>query len=176
MNEPNTQTATEWVQGANAAIQAIRDQGATQKILVSGSYWDGAHSWTSTDNDTVMLNGVTDPLHNFNFEVHQYLDSDFSGEHTTVVPGAGATVLQSITDWARTNHQQLFLGEYGFAADAASMKEGQALVDYMHANADVWMGSTYWAAGPWWDNYAFSVEPVGSVDKPQMKVLDTYLG
>jgi endoglucanase len=177
MNEPNQQTATEWLAGANAAIQAIRDQGATQQILVPGSYGDGAWSWVSSDNDTVIGTGIKDPLNNYVFEVHQYLDSDHSGTDNTVVPGAGSTTLVEATDWARTHGAQLFLGEFGFASDSASMTEGKALVDYMHANADVWKGSTYWGAGPWWGDYMFSVEPSGLgtsnvVDKPQMTVLE----
>jgi len=180
MNEPHDQTATEWLAGANAAIQAIRDQGATQKILVPGSYWDGASSWVSSDNDTVVGNGVKDPLHNYAFELHQYLDSHGSGTHDTVVAGAGSTWLVEATAWARAHGEHLFLTEWGFASNDASMVEGKALNDYVHANGDVWEGSTYWAAGPTWENYMFSVEPTGLgtanvVDKPQMAILDQYL-
>jgi len=179
MNEPHNQTATEWLTGANAAIQAIRDTGATQKILVPGSYWDGAWTWTSSDNDTVML-GIKDPLNNYAFEVHQYLDHNGSGDTTQVDPGAGSTRLKAVTDWARSHDVDLFLGEFGFAPDSASMAEGKALNDFTHANSDVWIGQTYWAAGPGWGEYFFSVEPTGLgttnvVDAPQMSVLDDYL-
>jgi endoglucanase len=54
MNEPHEQTATAWLGSANAAIAAIRNAGAMQEILVPGSYWDGAWSWTTTDNATVI--------------------------------------------------------------------------------------------------------------------------
>ena len=73
MNEPNRQTAAEWLEGANAAIAAIRQTGAKQLALVPGSYWDSGHTWTSTDNAEVML-GFRDPAQNFAFEVHQYLN------------------------------------------------------------------------------------------------------
>jgi endoglucanase len=180
MTEPNKQTATEWLQGANAAIQAIRDTGATQKILVPGSYWSGGWSWVSSDNDTVVGLGVKDPLHNYAFEVHQYLDADFSGSNNSVVHGSGSTTLQEVTDWARSHGEELFLGEFGFASDAASITEGKALNDFTHANSDVWIGQTYWGAGPWWGDYMFSIEPTGLgtatvTDKPQMSVLDDYL-
>jgi endoglucanase len=180
MTEPNKQTATEWLQGANAAIQAIRDVGAAQKILVPGSYWGGGWSWVSSDNDTVVGLGVKDPLHNYAFEIHQYLDADFSGSNSSVVHGSGSTTLQQVTEWARSHGEQLFLGEFGFASDVASMTEGKALNDFTHANRDVWIGQTYWGAGPWWGDYMFSVEPTGLgtasvTDKPQMSVLDDYL-
>ena len=49
MNEPHDQSASVWLGSANAAIAAIRAAGAvSQEILVPGSYWDGAWTWTST--------------------------------------------------------------------------------------------------------------------------------
>ena len=30
---------------------------------------------------------------------------------------------------------------------------------------------TYWAGGPWWGDYMFSIEPQNGVDKPQMAIL-----
>ena len=114
MNEPHEQTATVWLGSANAAIAAIRSAGAMQEILVPGSYWDGAWSWTTTDNYTVIGTGVQDPAHNFAFEVHQYLDSDGSGTHPGVVsPTIGVERLTAITQWAEENKQRLFLGEVG---------------------------------------------------------------
>ena len=61
MNEPHEQSASAWLGSANAAIAAIRNAGAMQEILVPGSYWDGAWSWTTTDNATVIGTGVQEP-------------------------------------------------------------------------------------------------------------------
>ena len=36
----------DWLVSANAAIAAIRSAGALQEILVPGTDWDGAWSWT----------------------------------------------------------------------------------------------------------------------------------
>ena len=173
MNEPNAQSATEWLRGANAAVAAIRQAGATQLILVPGSYWDGAHSWTSTDNGTVML-GLKDPTNNYAFEVHQYLDRYSSGTTAAVAKNSGKTSLAAFTNWARLHHVKGFLGEFGFASSAEAMAEGQDLLAHMAANKDVWRGWTYWAGGPWWGNYMFSAEPSGAVDKPQMSLLVRY--
>ena len=30
---------------------------------------------------------------------------------------------------------------------------------------------TYWAGGPWWGDYMFSIEPQNGIDKPQMAIL-----
>ena len=58
MNEPHVQTATEWLSSANAAIAAIRSAGSAQQILVPGSYYDGAWTWTTSDNAAVIGTGV----------------------------------------------------------------------------------------------------------------------
>ena len=174
MNEPHKQSATEWLSGANAAAKAIRKAGADQLILVPGSYWDGAHSWTTTDNAEVML-GFEDPADNYVFEVHQYLDFDHSGTHRSVVPGGGSTRLAAFTAWARDHGVKGFLGEFGWADTPEAHREGRDLLCYMARNRDVWFGWTYWAGGPWWGDYMFSVEPRDGKDRPQMKVLSEFM-
>ena len=174
MNEPNRQSAAEWLEGANAAVAAIRRAGAKQLVLVPGSYWDSGHTWTTTDNGEVML-GFRDPGDNFAVEVHQYLDSDNSGSHTSVVPGVGATRLAAFTEWAREHGVRGFLGEFGWADNKPAHKEGRDLLCFISRNQDVWLGTTYWAGGPWWGDYMYSVEPLDGVDRPQMKVLSEFL-
>jgi endoglucanase len=82
MNEPHSMATELWLNNANAAIAAIRSTGAENLVLVPGNAWTGAHSWNSnwygTPNSTVMLN-ITDSLNNYAYEVHQYLDSNSSG-------------------------------------------------------------------------------------------------
>ena len=173
MNEPNQQSATEWLTATNAAIAAIRSAGTRQLILAPGAYWSGAHSWTSTDNASVMA-GVHDPGKNFAFEVHQYLDSNNSGTSPEVVKGAGAKRLVAFTEWAHAKGFRGFLGEFGFAATPEAEAEGRALLAYIAHNRDVWMGWTYWAAGPWMADYMFSVQPKGGADRSQMRVLQDY--
>jgi endoglucanase len=41
----------------------------------------------------------------------------------------------------------------------------------MADNRDVWRGWTYWAAGPWWGEYMFSVELSKTGDRAQMDIL-----
>ncbi|MFO1150466.1 MAG: glycoside hydrolase family 5 protein [Alsobacter sp.] len=174
MNEPNKQSAEEWLVGVNQAIAAIRGVGARQLILVAGAYWDGAHSWTSTPNGMVML-GVKDPGANFAYEVHQYLDKDSSGTHPEAVPGAGSTRLASFIEWCRTQKARAVLGEFGWADNPVAQAEGRALLEAVKASPDVWLGWTYWAAGPWWGDYMYSVHPKDGKDRPQMAVLQDYV-
>jgi endoglucanase len=175
MNEPHKQSAADWIQSANAAIGAIRDAGATQKIMVPGSYWSGSYSWTTSDNHKVVGEGVIDPLKNYAFEVHLYFDGDNSGTSShTVSANIGVERVKAITEWAKQTGNELFLGEFGVARDALGVQALDNLMAYMQANADVWTGATYWAAGPWWGDYMFSIEPRNGVDAPQLAVLQKY--
>ncbi|ACA17809.1 Cellulase [Methylobacterium sp. 4-46] len=182
MNEPQQSTATEWLGDVNAAIQAIRGAGATaQEILVPGTYWDGAWTWTTSDNAAVLGGGVVDPSNNYAFEVHQYLDGDGSGTHAGVASTSiGVERLQAATQWAESTHNRLFLGEFGVAQDQTSLAAMDAMLGYMSQHTGAWQGATYWAGGPWWGDYMFSAEPTGLgtssvTDKPQMTVLDKYI-
>jgi endoglucanase len=177
MNEPHDQSASAWLGSANAAIAAIRNAGASQEILVPGSYWDGAWTWTSTDNAAVIGSGVQDSAHNFAFEVHQYLDADGSGTHSGAVSATiGVERLTAITQWAEANGQRLFLGEVGVTTDQTSLTALDGMLTYMLQHTGAWQGATYWAGGPWWGNYMFSIEPQNGIDKPQMDVLEAHLG
>jgi endoglucanase len=49
------------------------------------------------------------------------------------------------------------------------------MLTYVEANSDVWSGWTWWAAGPWWGSYMYSIEPNGGTDQPQMATLAPYL-
>jgi len=176
MNEPHDQSATTWLVSVNDAIAAIRSTGATQEILVPGSYYDGAWMWTTTDNAAVIGTGIHDPLHNFAFEVHQYLDADGSGKHSGVVSATiGVERLTAITQWAESTGNHLFLGEVGVATDQTSLTALNLMLSYMKQHADAWQAVTYWAGGPWWGDYMFSIEPQNGVDKPQMAILVNHL-
>jgi endoglucanase len=168
MNEPVAFTPSAWRPIVDEVVTAIRDRGATQLLMVPGAGWNGAHSWVS-DGNAAAFESFTDP--NFLFEVHQYLDGDNSGTKLQdYVSGAGASRLVAFTAWARQRNAGAFLGEFGFALPAG-MTEARALMSYLTANPDVWRAYAYWAGGPWWGDYAFSIEPENGRDKPQMALL-----
>lgn len=172
MNEPVAYKPPEWRPIVERVVKTIRDLGSTQLIMVPGAGWTGAHSWIS-DGNAAAFEGFSDA--NFMFEVHQYLDANSSGtDLQTYVPGAGEGRLRDFTDWARKRACRGFLGEFGFALPAGRT-EASALLAYMAANSDVWKAYAYWAGGPWWGDYAFSIEPDKNGDKPQMALLREYL-
>ncbi len=164
MNEPHVQSAAQWASAAQASIDAIRATGATQEILVPGSYWTGAHSWTKSDNASVM-GRVTDPGHNMAFELHQYLDTDNSGTHDTVVsPTIGPERLADATAWAKAAGHRLVLGEFGAASDPASLTALGNMLAYLQQHSDVWQGAIYFAGGPWMGTYMFNTDPVSGTN------------
>ncbi|MEE9428794.1 MAG: glycoside hydrolase family 5 protein [Paracoccaceae bacterium] len=179
MNEPHNMPSELWLTGANAAIAAIRKTGAKNIILVPGNGWSGAHSWSEnyygTPNSVVMA-GVRDPLENYAFDVHQYLDRDFSGHSASCVSRkVGADRLRRITAWMREQGTRAFLSEFGAGKNARCLEALDNMLNYMDENEDIWLGWTYWAAGPWWGDYIYTLEPKDGVDRAQMAVLQRHM-
>ena len=187
MNEPHdlSSTAT-WVSAANAALSAIRTTGATNLVTVPGNYYTGAWSWTTNDNAVQMLN-IVDPGNNYVYEVHQYLDSDSSGTSTTVVsPTIGVERLTDFTEWLIANDRKAFLGEFAVANSMIGSDPSQIgdeainnMLGYMADNSEVWTGFTWWAGGPWWGDYMYTIEPTNlgtssQADQPSMTLLEPY--
>jgi len=180
MNEPHDMVTEDWLAAANLALAAIRDTGATNLVLVPGNAWTGAHSWFATDsygtpNATVMT-GIVDPGNHVAIELHQYLDSDFSGgsatcQSTTV----GSEALAPVTTWARDHGYRLYLGELGGGSDPTCLAAIDDMLDHVDANLDIWLGWTWWAGGPWWDNYMFDLDPPDGGDAPQLPTLSGHL-
>ncbi len=180
VNEPHDMSTEDWVAAANEAIRAIRATGAANTITVPGNAWSGAHSWSrdyyGTPNAEAMLK-VKDSGNNMVIEVHQYLDSDSSGSSQECVdPKIGVDRLSGFTAWLKKYHKRALLGELGAADNKVCREALTAMLDHLHANADVWTGFAWWAAGPWWNDYFLSIEPAAhGKDKPQMDVLAPYL-
>lgn len=176
MNEPHGVAASQWLKSANAAIAAIRKAGAKNLVLVPGTAWTGAHSWRSESyggaNASVMT-GVEDPAKNFAYEVHQYLDGDFSGTKDSCERGADAVkALEDFTLWLRNNGARGYLGEFGAPAGAECEKSLTAMVKLLEENRDVWTGWAYWAAGDWWpQDEPLNIQPVEGRDRPQLEAL-----
>ena len=69
-----------------------------------------------------------------------------------------------------------FLGEFGARTSATCLAALDDMLAHVHANSDVWLGWTYWAAGPWWpSDYFTSLEPRNGADAPQMTPLARHL-
>lgn len=185
MNEPHSTSdqrlhTEDWVTAANGAIQAIRASGATNTITVSGNGYDTASGWNDnwygSPNGNQLLK-IVDPLDKVVFEAHQYMDADGSGTSPACVSATvGSTRLAAFTGWLRVNKKRGFLGEFGAGANANCLAAIDDMLTFVDTYSDVYLGWTWWAAGPWWGDYFSSVEPGdGGADKPQMPVLVKHL-
>jgi endoglucanase len=187
-NEPANMQETQLVTALNTAIQGIRNAGASNLIFVPGNRWTGAWTWSNSDsygaaNSNAMLN-IVDPGSNFVYEVHQYLDSNGSGNNDGIVSvDIGWERLTNFTAWARSYHVAAFLGEFGVPGNTlgATPNGGTALTNmlsYIGTNSDVWLGWSYWAGGPWWgSNPTFPIEPSNPgdpTDQPTMTIIKEF--
>lgn len=143
-----------------AAIDAIRAAGATsQWIFVEGNSWTGAWTWVSSGNGANLVD-LTDPEDKIVYEMHQYLDEDGSGTHEECVSETiGAERLAAATQWLRENGKRGILGETAGAVNPTCVEAVTGELAFLLENADVWKGWLWWAAGPWWAEYMFSLEP-----------------
>lgn len=161
------------VQLNQASIDGIRAAGATkQYIHVEGNDWNGAWTWTTGKNAATM--GVlTDPSNLIVYQMHQYLDSDGSGTHAECVSSTiGQERVQAATEWLRANKKLGFIGEFAGGANTQCQTAIKGMLDYMSKNTDVWQGALWWAAGPWWADYMYSIEPsTGTAYKSYMSTL-----
>ena len=143
-----------------AAIDGVRAAGATkQYITPEGNSWSGAWTWVSSGNAASLVS-LTDPENKLVYQMHQYLDTDGSGTSETCV---NATIfrdrLVEATTWLQENKKLGVIGEFAGGANAQcvdALKDGLA---YLAENSDVWWGAIWWAAGPWWADYMYNMEP-----------------
>ncbi|CAG5181997.1 uncharacterized protein ALTATR162_LOCUS9940 [Alternaria atra] len=147
-----------------AAIDGVRAAGAKkQYITPEGNSWTGAWTWISSGNGASMVN-LKDPENKLVYQMHQYLDTDGSGTSANCV---SATIfkerLQAATKWLKDNKKQGVIGEFAGGNNAQCISALQDGLKYMGANSDVWLGGIWWAAGPWWGDYIYNMEPTSGV-------------
>ncbi|KAJ7475903.1 endoglucanase [Mycena latifolia] len=186
MNEPNGIPASTAFALNQAAVNGIRASGATtQLILVEGTAWTGAWTWVSSGNGAAFT-ALKDPNNNVAIEMHQYLDSDGSGTNAACVSSTiGVERIAAATAWLQANKMKGFLGEIGAGNNAAcicqypSGHRGNQLILLITAavsgalcsmqQSGVWIGASWWAAGPWWPaDYFTSIEPPSGLSIAQV--------
>jgi endoglucanase len=186
MNEPNVQNQTQWKASAVAAINAIRTVTSTQIILIPGTFYTTAATWTNNGNSAVWT-GYVDPVGGpFFFEMHQYLDTNYSGTSSECVIGYGSSVLTAATNWLAANGFKGFLAEFDWYNDFGvagtvspeCISEGTLLLTAMQNNPDQWAGWTWWGSGIWAWNNGVNLDPGANGipgDQPQMATLVPFL-
>ncbi|GAB7329294.1 hypothetical protein MBLNU13_g01095t3 [Cladosporium sp. NU13] len=168
-NEYNTMSTALVVSLNQAAIDGIRAAGAKQVINVEGNAWTGAWTWTTskgTDGKTNadLMGSLTDPENKLVYQMHQYLDTDGSGTSPNCVSATvGSERLVAATNWLRANKKIGLIGEFAGGVNAQCQAAIADMLKYMNDNSDVWQGALWWAAGPWWGDYMYGLEPTNGV-------------
>ncbi len=177
MNEPHDQLPTvPWFDLAQLAITAIRQVDQRTPILIAGNQWSNAYWWWEESD---QLRNLIDPANRLIFEAHVYFDRDFSGRYRGsydtegAYPDIGVDRLAPFIAWLEFYQLEGFVGEYGVPGDDPRWLEVlRRTLAFLHKHC---VNGAYWAAGPWWGDYALSVEPDSTGDKPQMAVLTQFL-
>lgn len=148
-NEFNTMDESLVFELNQSGIDGIRAAGATsQYIFAEGNSWTGASTWNVT-NDS--LKTLSDPSNKLVYEMHQYLDSDGSGTGSDCVSNTvGVDRVEGATAWLRANGKKGMLGEFAGGNNNVCLAAVTGLLNHLQANSDVWLGASWWAAGPDW--------------------------
>jgi endoglucanase len=163
MNEPVDSTTEEVFAVYQPTINAIRATGAANLILVSGNGWDALmdfvlNPWYGTPN--TYLAGLTDPLDNYVFEMHQYFDDDFSG-HTPDCTQFPFDRIKAVAPWLRSVGKKAIVTEIGLGNNVdCTENHGRPLLDHLSENSDVYLGWLSWSAGAcWFGGNILSIDP-----------------
>jgi endoglucanase len=178
MNEPHDIDAGAWRAIVDGTVAAIRRTGARNLLLIPGTRWTGGHSWFEggARSNAAQLAGLKDPANNFLFEIHQYFDEDSSGTGRNCVSRTvGRERLRGVTAWLRKEKAKGLLGEFGAAPSPQCLAALEDVLGYLDARGDAWAGWTYWAAGEWWGDYPYSIQPGPGGAKPQSAVLKRHI-
>lgn len=153
MNEPHDMPTTLVLENNQAAVTAIREAGASNLILVPGNQWTGGHSWTENWGGELFPNSeymyqIQDPANNWVVDIHEYLDTDFSGGHTECVNSFNDT-MGPLTAWLKLHGVKAMVTEFGGSNATGCATMLTDALAYMDTNPE-YIGWTAWAAGPFW--------------------------
>ncbi len=181
MNEPNGMATELWLSDANAAIAAIRKTGATNMHHRPRQRVDGRarldeqqqlrhrqlhrHARRGRPARQLRLRGA--PVPRRVLVGHEL--------HLRGRSGRRAVARPAFTAWAKTNHKRAMIGEFGAASNATCLTDLDGFLGAVDGSRDVWVGWTYWSAGPWWGSYPYSIEPSNGVDAAQTATLLKHL-
>ncbi len=175
MNEPHS-TNGKWPAAALAAAQAIRGIDQNRWIFISGDRWSSAFHWPSYNTQLAANSWMRDPKNNLVYEAHLYLDKDYSGTYANRTaaydPMIGVNRAKPFVEWLSRNKLRGFIGEHGapdFSPSAIVATDN--LLKYLNQHC---IPSTYWAAGPWWGDYALSLDVKSGKARPQLPVLQKH--
>ncbi|KAF7716840.1 Endo-1,4-beta-D-glucanase [Penicillium ucsense] len=154
-NEYHDMDQTLFVNPNQAAINGIRAAGAmSQYIFVEGNSYIGAWTWTTVNDD---LKALEDP----------------QNKNSTTI---GKERVTAATQWLIDNGKGDILGHFAGGVNDQCKTAITGMLNYLAENNEVWKGALWWAAGLWWGDYTFNMEPsTGVAYTGVLPVLKRYL-
>ncbi len=92
------------------------------------------------------MGALTDPLNNTAFDIHEYVDGDFSGTHVSCA-NLASNYLEPLTEWLNQGGYKAFLSEWGVNNGTECAPYVTDIVNYLASN-NAYIGWSAWAAGP----------------------------
>lgn len=139
MNEPHDMPTSLVLQNDQAAINGIRAAGAEQLIIAPGNGYTGGHVWNTTAEGDApsadYLYMIRDPINNTAIDIHEYLDYDFSGQHSVCNQSFPAN-MYGLTEWLRTYQLKAMVTEFGGDNNTMCDQYLTQAVEYMADNAE----------------------------------------
>ena len=161
MNEPYRLNMTLWAVTLQAVVNAIRAAGATTQIIIlPGTNYGSGGGFASLSG--IYLSTIADPVGGTSlllYDVHQYLDFDYSGTHSTCVTDAVNTTFVPFAAYLRASGRMAVLSETGGGSTPSCETYVANELAYVNANADVFYGVAGWAAGSFSTSYTLSMVP-----------------
>ncbi|TVY57508.1 Endoglucanase EG-II [Lachnellula cervina] len=164
MNEPNYLDINTWANTVQQVVTAIRNAGATsQMILLPGTGSSSAGEFVSGSAPALStVKNVDGSTTNLIFDVHQYLDYDYSGQNVECVRDNIAGAWQPLANWLRQYKRQALNTETGGGNTASCEKYLCSAINFMNSNTDVFLGYVAWSAGSFDSTYELDLTPVWS--------------
>ena len=142
-------------------------------------YWDPVWQQIAKWNIDKMIDAGYDGVFFDVVDAYEFWQPTRPSAGTDMANCVSATVgserLASFTAWLKSHGLKAFLGELGAGSGATCLAALDDILTHLDKNRAQWIGWTYWAAGPWWGNTVYDIEPDGGVDRPQTGVLLRHL-
>ncbi|SDS95600.1 endoglucanase [Halopseudomonas xinjiangensis] len=176
MNEPYGDAEDNWPEAAQAGIDGIRAHDRKRPLYIEGNSWSSAARWQKYAEPLLDLK---DPADNIVFSAHLYIDHDASGRYKekptkNFDTSVGVKRAEPFIEWLQEHGKRGHIGEFGIPDDHPKWNEAaEELLSYLQQHC---IPVSYWAAGPSWGKYRLSIEPKDGKDRPQMAVLEKFIG
>ena len=164
MNEPHDMGTADWHAISARTVEAIRSEGDSTPVLVSGERWGSASKWPWVNPPEPWIDPSGGRVL---YEAHCYLDHDGSGkyqrsfaEESAEEPAIRERVLDLIEpflDWLRRNEVEGVVGELGIPVHDPDWLE--LLRPLLSRMDEAGVPALLWAAGEAWGDYPLSLQP-----------------